>query len=121
MGKHRLTIKVNDTRPNPTLSNPIDPATGSEYASMTGATATFTMENAETGTVKVSAVTATTTVSGGQLVSLAYPWAAGDTDTVGTYRSAFEVTDANSKKITLPNDPNGHYIEVEILDDLDDT
>ena len=62
---------------------------------LTGCTVKFYMKNADTGAVKIngSACSITEATKG----KCRYVWAAGDTDTVGTYLGEVEVTFPDSK------------------------
>lgn len=62
---------------------------------LTGCTVKFYMKNADTGTVKIngSACSITDATKG----KCRYVWAAGDTDTIGTYLGEVEVTFPDSK------------------------
>ena len=75
--------------------------------SLTGATATFSMKNVSTGTVKVSAGACSLGATTGQVT---YSWASGDTDTVGKYYGEFRVTFGDGKKATFPSAPEPYFI-----------
>jgi hypothetical protein len=103
-----FNIKQNDTAP--VIQGTAKTRAGA-VIDITGATIRFHM-NDSTGTNKVDA--AGSVVDGPNGV-MKYEWSAADTDTVGTFDGEFEVTYADSKIETFPND--GH-ITVVITDDL---
>lgn len=62
---------------------------------LTGCTVKFYMKNADTGAVKINgSVCSITDAAKGKC---RYVWAAGDTDTIGTYLGEVEVTFPDSK------------------------
>lgn len=77
---------------------------------LTGATATFTLKNRDTGAVKVNAQAAN--ITGATAGELEYRWAAGDTDTPGVYEGEFQITLPGSLALTVPGDS---YIEVHVI------
>ena len=88
-----MSIKIvqNDTKPYLEFEvtqegTPVD---------LTGCTVKFYMKNADTGAVKIngSACSITDATKG----KCRYVWAAGDTDTIGTYLGEVEVTFPDSK------------------------
>jgi len=91
-----FSIKQNDTSPSLQAllkdadRNPID---------LAGASVRFHMK-AVGGGIKVDAPMTVVDEAGGVIQ---YDWAAGDTDTVGTYYVEFEVTYSNSSVETFPN------------------
>ena len=93
---HQFFMKANDTSPDlqVTLKDGDDNA-----VDVTGATIVFSM--AMGGLVKVSEHSATIVTASSGIVK--YSWAAGNTDTPGTYRAEFEVTFSNGKIETFPN------------------
>jgi hypothetical protein len=74
---------------------------------LTGLTVTFSMVNAATGAVKVSAQSATIVTAASGIVS--YDFAAGDVDTAGIYWGRFTVTQSGETN-TYPADPRDGII-----------
>ncbi len=103
-----ISIKENDRLP---VVNAILRQAG-QPINLTGSTVKFIMADAYTGTVKVNASCSVTNATGG---AVSYAWAAGDTDTVSSYKAEFQITDSNGKTLTCPN--TGH-LTVEVVDDL---
>jgi len=79
---------------------------------LSDASVDFIMYDLVTGTEKVNADATIVTATSG-LVQ--YSWAAGDTDTVGTYYGEFEITYADSTTLTCPND---EHIVVKVTAEL---
>jgi hypothetical protein len=72
------------------------------------------MNDSVSGTNKINAaVTLTTPASG----IITYEWAAGDTDTVGTYNGEFQITYTSGKMLTVPT---VGYKSIEVIADLGD-
>ena len=80
---------------------------------VTGATIVFNMKHVNSNTLKVNrgAVTLVTPASG----IVKYVWSAANVNVAGKYRGEFEVTYANAKVQTFPNDSE---LMIEIRDDL---
>lgn len=81
---------------------------------VTGAAVKFLMRRKTTGAVKVN--------SAGQIVdgaagTVRYEWSAEDTDTEGEYQAEWQVTFADARVQTFPNDS---YIEVKVVKDIGD-
>lgn len=103
-------IKRNDR--DPSIAYELTPRS----LDLTGATVVFNMKDAS-GSVKVnrgagSVVTATGTPT------VKYDWAAGDTDTAGTFYGEFEVTFASGAPGSFPNGGPDPFIEIEISEDI---
>lgn len=79
---------------------------------LTGATVKFLMRR-RAGLAAV--VDGTAVITG--TATVRYDWGAGETATVGTYQAEFQVTYANGKLETFPNDG---YIAVVVTDDIGD-
>ena len=80
---------------------------------VTGATVVFSMRVKPAGTVKVDAQTAVVVAAGTGRVR--YEWTAANTNTADEYEGEFQVTYANGKIQSFPND--GH-IPIVITDDI---
>ena len=110
-------IKQNDTAPAYVYDMQDDVDTESPTAiNLTSATSvTFKMRlEGTTGAPKVDAAMEITTPASGRVT---YEWAAGDTDTPGTYEVEYEILWNDGTIETVPN--NG-YDSVIVYDDLDD-
>jgi hypothetical protein len=105
-----FTMRENDTLPiiGATLSDP------NGIIDLTGASVAFHMNVAKGGTPKVNA--AASIVGDPTLGVVEYAWIAIDTDSPGTYNCEWEVTFANGKILSCPNDS---YDTVTILADLE--
>lgn len=101
-----FTMKLGDT--SPVLSYAITPTS----VDLTGATVVFNM--ARRGVTILNRAAATVTTATGT-PTVAYTWAAGDTDLEGLHLAEFEVTFASGAIETFPN---GDYIKIKIIDDL---
>ncbi len=98
-----FSIKKDDTQPSlaATLS--------SAAATLVGATVRLYMRNEVTDVAKVNGGVCVIVAAAARTIR--YDWAAGDTDTVGHYRSEIVVTFADATQETFP--ANGcFYIEV---------
>ena len=67
---------------------------------LTGATVTFSMENADTGVLKVNAAAAV--LEDATAGKVKYEWAAADVDTPARYHGQFKVT-ISAKDYLIPN------------------
>ena len=101
-----FTMKLGDT--SPVLSYVITPTS----VDLTGATVVFNM--ARRGVTILNRAAATVTTATGT-PTVAYTWAAGDTDLEGLHLAEFEVTFASGAIETFPT---GDYIKIKIIDDL---
>jgi BppU N-terminal domain len=103
-----ISMKQNDRLPvvNATLRQ------GGQPIDLTSSTVKFIMADAYDDTVKVNAACSVVSAVGG---TVSYAWAAGDTDTVSSYKAEFQITDSNGKTLTCPN--TGH-LTVEVVDDI---
>ena len=107
MAHQEFITKQNDTKPlEATLKDEDGPV------NLTGATVVFNMWDSVKA-VKVS-LGAVTTVEP-TLGTVKYPFAAIDTDTVGTFRGEFQVTFTDATVVTFPHDS---YIAIKIVDDI---
>jgi hypothetical protein len=68
---------------------------------LTGASVRFLMRPQRQAAIKVNALASITTAAEGRAK---YEWQSGDTDRAGTYEAEWEVTFADGKKSTFPND-----------------
>ena len=102
-------IKQNDTQP---AFQAILEDGGGVPINLDGATVRFHMRSIGTKVVKVDESASVISAVGG---IVRYTWAAGDTDTIGSFQAEFEVTYPDDSIETFPNDG---YIRVEILDDI---
>lgn len=105
-------IKRNDTRPEINIIV-IDESSGNPL-NLTGATATFSMKKAGASAPKITRAAAQ--IADAAAGKVKYSWATGDTNDPGIYRAEFEVTFSGGGKATFPGDG---YIEVHILEDVD--
>lgn len=103
-----FAIKKGDRRPRYRVQltangSPVD---------LTGATAIrFLMKSGVTGALKIDGVATVVDAATG---IIEYPWAAGDTDTSGTFNIEFEVNWAGEKQTF----PSSGYFTCTINDDL---
>lgn len=103
-------IKTNDT--GPVLSVTLTDANGNGIG-LAGASARFHMKAFGATSLKIDApATITDDVNG----VVQYNWAAGDTDTAGTYYGEIEILYGDATVETFPN--NG-YFTIIIKEDLD--
>lgn len=87
---------------------------GGAVAPLAGASSVlFSMRNVETGQVKISrkAATIVSTSTG----EVSYSWAAGDTDTAGTYEIEWVAIYLGSKPMTYPGDG---FNQIEIVEGI---
>lgn len=103
-------IKKNDTKPYLRVRL-LD--SDSVAINLTGATVQFNLGNSSFQNVHSASANITDASAG----DVEYRWA-GTTDTgaIGDYFAEFEVTFADSKKLTMPED---HSLKVEIYEDYD--
>lgn len=101
-----FTIKRNDT--SPLFEHELTPT-----PDLTGATVVFNMKT--TGGVSKVNRGAATIVGDPTLGIVRYSWLAADTNTAGLFNAEYEVTYANGKIETFPNDS---YIRVKVTEDL---
>jgi hypothetical protein len=88
---------------------------GADPLDLTDATTvTFIMRNKTGGAPKVNAPAVVEDALGG---TVRYDWAAGDTDTAGSYQAEWQITWNDGKKQTAPT---LSYHTVDVLADLDD-
>jgi len=80
---------------------------------LTSCSVRFLMRLSGSTTPKVAAAATIVTPLTGEVL---YNWAAGDTDTPGTYEAEWEVTLADSRTVTFPNDG---YLTVEVTGEVD--
>lgn len=107
-----IYIKRNDREPSVNAVLWCGTDTASVTSALTGATLKFIMRPRGSVTPKVNAVASIISPANR---TVRYDWAAGDTDTAGTFDAEFEVTTAAGKKYTFPN---GKHLEVQIAEDL---
>ena len=110
MPEETFYIKANDTASF--ITRDLKDAFGAPV-NVTGAAVVFSMRVKPAGTLKVTRQTCAI-VSGGT-GRVRYEWIADDTDTADEYEGEFQVTYANGKIQTFPND--GH-IPVVVTDDV---
>ena len=110
MPEETFYIKANDTASF--LTRDLKDAFGAPV-NVTAATVVFSMRVKPAGTLKVTRQTCAI-VSGGT-GRVRYEWIAADTDTADEYEGEFQVTYANGKIQTFPND--GH-IPIVVTDDV---
>ena len=110
MPEETFYIKENDTASF--LTRDLKDAFGAPV-NVTGAAVKFSMRVKPAGTVKVDAVDAVIVTAGTGRVR--YEWTAANTNTADEYEGEFQVTYANGKIQTFPND--GH-IPIVVTDDI---
>jgi len=110
MPEETFYIKANDTASF--ITRDLKDAFGAPV-NVTGAAVVFSMRVKPAGALKVTRQTCAI-VSGGT-GRVRYEWIADDTDTADEYEGEFQVTYANGKIQTFPND--GH-IPVVVTDDI---
>jgi hypothetical protein len=92
-----LTLTVGDRNESLTYTV-VD--SGGDAVNLSGWTVTFSMWDADTGTVVVDAVSATVVTAASGVVR--YDWVAADVDTAGRYHGRFTGTDGSGKTLTSP-------------------
>lgn len=102
-------IKQNDT--SPAMLATLQDASGTAV-NLTAATVRFHMRAIGATQTKVNAAATITDAPNG---IVRYNWSASDTNTVGQFQAEFQVTYADGKIETFPNDS---YLPVEITDDI---
>lgn len=104
-----FSLKSHDRLPSiqATLSS------GGSPLDLTGAAVSFIMAPVKGGVPKVNA--AATVVTAGSGV-VRYDWAAGDTDTPGSYQAEWQITWSDGRKQTVPTLT---YHSINVLADLD--
>lgn len=102
-----FNIKRGDT--SPAIKYQLTLASGQ---TLVGASAVFKMKGVNSDTLKVDAAA---DVDDSENV-VSYAWVAADTDTDGTFQAEFEVTYADSKVETFPNEG---YLQISVTPDLD--
>jgi hypothetical protein len=103
-------IKQNDTAPSIQMTL-TDPA-GDPVDLTSAASVNFHMKEAGQS-IKIEGAA---TIVDANLGTVKYDWAAGDTDTPGTYQCEVEITYSDSTVQTVPNDGYGTVIVTEELD-----
>jgi hypothetical protein len=111
MPEETFYIKQNDTASF--LTRDLKDAFGAPV-NVTGAAVKFSMRVKPAGTVKVDDEDAVIVTAGTGRVR--YEWTAANTNTADEYEGEFQVTYANGKIQTFPNDG---YIPVVITDDIE--
>ncbi|MEO1108247.1 MAG: hypothetical protein AAFX90_10025 [Pseudomonadota bacterium] len=102
-----FTIKRGDTSPGIKYQ-----LTLASDQTLVGAGALFKMKGINDDTAKVNASATVDDVNN----ILTYDWDLVDTDTADIFEAEFEVTYADTKKETFPNDG---YLQIEVVADLD--
>ena len=110
MPEETFYIKQNDTASF--LTRDLKDAFGAPV-NVTGATVVFSMRVKPAGTVKVNAQACNLVTAG--IGRVRYEWVAANTDTADEYEGEFQVTYANGKIQSFPNDG---YIPVVVTDDI---
>ena len=111
MPEETFYIKQNDTASF--LTRDLKDAFGAPV-NVTGATVVFSMRVKPAGTVKVDEQECTIVTAG--IGRVRYEWTATNTNTADEYEGEFQVTYANGKIQTFPNDG---YIPLVITDDIE--
>ena len=111
MPEETFYIKQNDTASF--ITRDLKDAFGAPV-NVTGATVKFSMRVKPAGTVKVDDQDAVVVTAGTGRVR--YEWTAANTNTADEYEGEFQVTYANGKIQTFPNDG---YIPIVITDDIE--
>jgi len=112
MPEETFYIKQNDTASF--LTRDLKDAFGSPV-NVTGASVVFSMRVKPAGTMKITRETAVIVTAGTGRVRYEWNSSDGDTNTADEYEGEFQVTYANGKIQTFPND--GH-IPIVITDDI---
>lgn len=102
-------VKQNDT--SPAMLATLQDANGAAV-NILGATIRFHMRAIGSTQTKVNSAATIVNAATGEV---RYNWSASDTNTVGAFQAEFQVTYADGKIETFPNDG---YIPVEITDDI---
>jgi len=102
-----FTIKRGDTSPG--IKYQITLGAGQ---TLVGATAIFKMKSINGTTLKVNAAASVDNATN----VLSYAWVSADTNTADIFRAEFEVTYADTKVETFPNEG---YIQINVVSDLD--
>jgi hypothetical protein len=110
MPEETFYIKSNDTASF--LTRDLKDAFGAPV-NVTGASVVFSMRVKPAGTMKITRQTGVIVNAG--IGRVRYEWTASNTDTADEYEGEFQVTYANGKIQTFPND--GH-IPIVITDDV---
>ena len=111
MPEETFYIKENDTASF--LTRDLKDAFGAPV-NVTGAAVVFSMRVKPAGTVKVDEQGCTIVTAG--IGRVRYEWTAANTNTADEYEGEFQVTYANGKIQTFPNDG---YIPIVITDDIE--
>ena len=110
MPEETFYIKQNDTASF--ITRDLKDAFGAPV-NVTGAAVVFSMRVKPAGSVKVDEQECTIVTAG--IGRVRYEWIAANTDTADEYESEFQVTYANGKIQTFPND--GH-LPIVVTDDI---
>lgn len=86
------------------------------FVNITGATVVCTMQNAESGALKITRRSTGITITDGANGQGELRWQAGDTDTPGTYYIEFECSPVVGGKFTLPVKNKALVVITESLD-----
>ena len=104
-------IKQNDTKPP--LKVILRDSDGLP-ADVTGASVVFSMRGQPAGTTKVDKQSVT--INDASAGDLQYDWASANTNTADVYEGEFQVTYADTRVQTFPNDG---YILIDVKDDVE--
>jgi len=105
-----VRVKQNDRRP--VVVATLTDSTGGAIDLSTASGVKFVMKSATASTAKIDTAATITTATDGIVT---YSWAAGDTDTTGTYDAEFEIDWGSNIYETIPTK---NYLTVEVIDDL---